>query len=262
MNERLNAHMNIQEHREWRSRGDEKSLRVDGIYTHPETGRPHISVTNIIDNTIAKPALLIWRSNMALEALTANPDWLKMEQKQARKNVSDYIKSYTDQAKERGSRVHSLVEAYLKGSDVKPLDGDQGYLDALNRWMEKRQARVMDTETTVYHSTGYAGTMDIIAHVNGDSRPTIVDIKSGGVYFEHLVQASAYREAVEEALGVDCVGVEVVGIGQDGTYKTLRATREESLLHYAAFQGAKTIYEVRNHKKLTKLGYFGEEANE
>lgn len=261
MNERLNTHMNTQ-HAEWRSRGDEKSLRVDGIYTHPETGRPHISVTNIIDNTIAKPALLIWRSNMALEALSLNPDWLTMDTKEARKNVNDYIKAYTDQAKERGSRVHSLVEAYLKGANPVPLEGDQGYLTALNRWMDKRQAKIMDTEATVYHSTGYAGTMDIIAHVNGDSRPTIIDLKSGGVWPEHLIQAAAYREAVEEALGTECVGVEVVGIGQDGTYKTLRATRDESLLHYAAFQGAKTIYEVRNHKKLAKLGYFGEGANE
>lgn len=228
-------------------------MRVDGMYpgNRFEGDRPcFISVTNIIDNTIAKPALYRYYCNKAVEAMLANPDWTKDE-------AWEYIRDYSRQAMERGSRVHSLVESYLGGSNVVPLEGDEGYLQALDKWLSKRQAKIMATESTIYHSSGYAGTMDAIAHIGTSNKPTIVDFKTGsGLYPEYLFQASAYREAVEEELGVPADGVEVVLLRPDGTYKTSRADRAQSVVHYAAFAGAKTIYEVRNHKKLTNIGYF------
>lgn len=235
-------------------RTDHKEYRANGIYTHPETNRPYISVTQIIDNTIAKPALMPWYAKMSHEFTRGNPDCDFAQ-------VQNHIKEYSRRAMDRGSRVHSLVEAYLQGHPVAPTEEDEGYLAALEAWIEKHKVTVLGTEETVYHQSGYAGTMDILARVNGEDKPRVVDAKSGGIYLDHLFQGAAYRQALVDD-GVPVGGIMVVGIAPNGTFKTLGCDENEAESYYAGFQAAKTIYEVRNRNKLMKVGYFGEEGNE
>lgn len=242
---------------EMKKNGDHKANRQDGIYTNPETGRKHISVTQIIDHTISKPALLQWRSNMAVEALKANPDWYGLPTTDAKKAVNDYVKDYTRKAMDRGSRVHSLAEAYLQGNAVYPVEGDEGYLAALEGWIEKHNVKILGTEETVYHGSGYAGTMDILARIGDEPTPRVCDLKSGGIYKEHLFQSAAYRQALIDD-GLPVGGLMIVGLAPEGTFKTIAADSSEADRYYRGFEAAKTIYEVRNHKKLTELGYFQE----
>jgi hypothetical protein len=234
--------------------GDHKANRLNGIYTNPETGRPYISVTQIIDNTLAKPALMRWNAKMAHEYSSAHPGC----------DLSDalaYIKDYSRKAMDRGSRVHSLAEAYLRGNPVHPMEGDEGYLAALEGWMEKYKVTVLGTEETVYHPSGYAGTMDVLARIGDEPTPRVVDLKSGGIYQDHLFQSAAYRQALVDD-GVPVGGLMIVGLAPEGTFKTLGCDDKEAELYYSGFQAAKTIYEVRNLKKLAEIGYYeGGESN-
>lgn len=239
-------------------RTDQKETRRDGFYRHPETGQPLVSVTTVLDQTIAKPALYYWNANMALEALSNNPDWLKLPEVEARRFVRSYITDYTDKAKNRGSRVHSMVEAVLGGADVTPVEGDDGYMEALKRWMSDRGVDVLSNEATVYHTKQrYAGTMDLLATYEGESAPFVVDMKTGsGLWPEYAYQVAAYAAAIEREDGIRVAGTEVVLLEPDGTYRPMMTSRAEAKQNYRVFLGAKTIWEDRNRKKLEKIGYW------
>lgn len=231
--------------------GDLKHLRKDGFYPGRFEGdRPvYGSVTTICDTTIYKPFLEKWKIAQGIVAVRTHPDW-------SDEQIGRYLKDQQTRSMERGTRVHGYVEDYLNGREVVPWEGEEGYLASLEAWMNKYEVTIEGTEETVYHDSGYAGTMDILARLKGETEPRVIDIKSGGIFTEHYFQAAAYRQALVDD-GLPVGGLMVVGLGQDGTFKTLgTADPMEADIYYEGFRAAKRIWEIRNGNKLRELGYF------
>lgn len=185
-----------------------------------------ISVTSAINGGMAKPYLIGWAAKMAAQcAVDDHAIVTAMLDKGDERAAIDHIKGAQYRSKnvkaDRGTIVHSAMEAYLKG---KPLDQEavEGQLKEarvpLNMWKStsKMAAGLMEfladeepevfwSEATVYsREHGYAGTSDIIGRMNiGGSRvPVIIDVKaSKAIYDETALQLCAYAKA--DFVGLD-----------------------------------------------------------
>jgi hypothetical protein len=108
-------------------------------------------------------------------------------------------------ASEIGSQAHAWIENYIKAQlmhDVGPYSviSPQAMLavGAWERWKNSVNFKPLLCEQAVWsHEHKYAGTMDLLAEING--RPTLIDWKTGKkVYEEAKLQNAAYRVAMVE----------------------------------------------------------------
>jgi hypothetical protein len=179
------------------------------------------SVTHIL-SAIGKPALINWAANEERKLVTEAAaqlytDW-STEIVPPQMPREAYVATLTarlgtvkahqkalTKAGEIGSQIHHLIEWHLRtilGADAgpKPIVGDKalwGFM-AFEDFAKSCHLKPVLIEKTVYSKThGYAGTMDLLARVNGEL--VLLDIKSGkSVYPEAFLQASAYSVALEE----------------------------------------------------------------
>lgn len=110
----------------------------------------YVSVTTITKYVIAKPGLIAWAAKMAKEG--KDPEALKQA------------------GADTGTRIHRLVEFYLKGREVDLTDAPDWMVKAsvhMAAWCEKHRVEPVLVEQVVYHpELKYAGTLDTI--INGE----------------------------------------------------------------------------------------------
>lgn len=105
-----------------------------------------------------------------------------------------------------GSQVHALIEWTLRArlcqepgpSPSVTSKKAEWALASWQRWANSVDLKPIAVEQTVYSEThGYAGTMDLLALVNGEA--VVLDWKTGkAVYNEAHLQNAAYRHAIRE----------------------------------------------------------------
>lgn len=112
-----------------------------------------------------------------------------------------------DDLADLGNFIHDYVEAYLNGwIPEDPWRDDQAEMVmAFHDWLEVNDVELVISEATVF-GNGYAGTLDMIARVNGV--PYLIDIKSSrAVHESHIAQlaalGAAYSIATEVAEGTE-----------------------------------------------------------
>jgi hypothetical protein len=95
---------------------------------------------------------------------------------------------------ERGTRVHGYCESFLKGESIDMAVGDEGYVDALEKFIHDLDPQVIDLEQIVLSSNGYGGRFDMVVRLG--EQIALIDVKTGKSYAaEHTLQLSAYRYA-------------------------------------------------------------------
>jgi genome maintenance exonuclease 1 len=186
-----------------------KSLNVYGgrltfnedAHIYEFNGTPVAGVTSIL-RTINKPALIQWAASLAAnhvknnwrEGLSRNEiELLCREAATAHNKVKN-------EAAGIGTEVHAIAEASLKGKPM-PAPSTEEALRACNAfmdWRRQHEIKLITAEQILFSKQWwYAGTADIIAHVDG--QVTIADIKtSSGIYPEMFMQIAAYTNALEE----------------------------------------------------------------
>jgi len=217
-----------------------KGEKRGGFYWRND--KPYISVTKVL-SVIDKPSLRWWACREVYRAMVLDPALDEQKALAAPYQVSDA-------AKNRGSAVHSIVEAWKTIDQVVGEDGPyKGYAQAFKNWLHDHQVTVVENERTVFSEVyGYAGTLDLLARINGDELPTLVDIKTGSdLYPEVHLQMSAYRQALSES-GVEVKGTAALLLNDDGTYKY-----ELGKDRLKAFLACKEIFEGLNEDYLSKI---------
>lgn len=107
-----------------------------------------------------------------------------------------------DDAKERsaeeGSRVHDAVEAVLKGHQPILDEVTRPVMEAFDEFLRNTHVKpLMIEERLVHKRHRYAGTVDVVAEVNGVVG--VLDIKtSKAIYRDYGMQTSAYVAALRE----------------------------------------------------------------
>lgn len=181
-------------------------------------GTRYPSVTHIL-SCIGKPALINWAANQERTAcLDAAADLYLDLCKVKPMSRTTYVatldgrigkqkahRKQLEKAGEIGSQVHELIEWNLRhrlGQKVGPephvVDDAQWAFMAFQDWANSVRLKPIFIEQTVFSKAhGYAGTMDVLAEVNGV--PTLIDFKTGkAIYAEAFLQNIAYQVALEE----------------------------------------------------------------
>lgn len=177
---------------------------VFGKAQHPQSGvywwsnEPFVSVSSIL-GVLNKPLVPAAAKEAAAYA-DANWEILSRLESQAR---IDLIKGAHQRkwgaAAELGSEVHHATSEFLEnGTEFPPHL--QRFYEAFMSFVKDHRFEVEYNEVTVYNrKCAYAGSLDLIGDVDGV--PTILDIKTGGVWPEAALQICAYSRCEFLGLG-------------------------------------------------------------
>jgi hypothetical protein len=184
-------------------------------------GRQLPSVTTIL-SSISKPALVPWAASAeramvseaaadlyaAWAAQTVRPPLPRSCYLSTLHAALGPIKAHQkvlEQAGDIGSQTHKLIEWALRrrlGAEAGPepfacREARHGF-ETFDRWAESVQLKPVLVERTVFSlQHGYAGTLDLLARVNGVL--TIIDMKtSKAIWPEARLQVAAYHAAMQE----------------------------------------------------------------
>lgn len=195
---------------------------VKGAYTfdekkhlHTLDGKPLTGVTTIL-GVIAKPMLIQWAANMAVDYIAANlkspidsyseiegggmvtPEVLKEARTAHRKKK--------ESAGEFGTTVHNAIEKWVNMKilgaeihlDIKLPEMEQKAFDHFVKWATDNNVKFLESEKHVYsRSLWVGGICDIVCEIDG--KRFVADIKtSSGIYPEAFIQCSAYAKMLEE----------------------------------------------------------------
>lgn len=225
---------------------DLKQKRRAGMYFH-DSGKAYISVTEVL-KVINKPVLQHWYGQQVYYAVVKDP---AIDERAAL--ASPY--QVAMKAADRGTTIHSLIEAYKQsGSVIQTVpEAYKGYAQAFYEWANVFNPEILECERSIFnHEQRYAGTLDMLAKI-GD-KTFVVDFKTnkkGDVYSEAHMQVSAYLEVMRSEGVTDGI---IVSLAENGTY-THKTVKDG----YKAFLAALQIYKFTNDTKLLKLGWSEQE---
>jgi hypothetical protein len=223
--------------------------RRGGFYWKEST--PYLSVTTALQ-VIDKPALRYWYGQEVYRAMLVDPTL----------NENDALSApyrSGEKAKDRGTTVHSIVEAYKRtGERIEDISENfKGYAAAFYDFMRDFNADLIEQEKTlISQEYKIAGTLDVYVDIGGVRY--IIDIKTGkDIYQEAGIQLSAYAQMMRDNdKKVDGIAVLLLETGADklptGKYKFQTMTED-----FDAFLAAKKLYCYLNREKLLKIGYEG-----
>jgi hypothetical protein len=177
------------------------------------------SVTHIL-SAIAKPALVTWAANTERAAVSEAAAELYLDAAVLPKPMTrdaflaslnlrlGEVKAHkreNEKALEVGSQAHTLIEwasrraiGQVVGPEPKVRDEALWPYMAWEDWVKTHKVRPVAIEQVVWSNEyGYAGTMDLLAEVDGEL--ALVDYKTGkAIYEESFLQNVAYQVALAE----------------------------------------------------------------
>jgi len=159
---------------------------------------------------------------------------------------------------DRGTRVHSVAESWVRGETVDVSETDKGFVDALEAFFKTYRPKVVMAERIVLHLTlGYGGRFDAIMEIDG--KFYLIDFKTGNEYtLETALQAAGYMGAElatyddSGALtGTQALphldGARIVYLHEDGTFRVVDpfalVSQADATL---AFNTALELYRITN----------------
>ena len=171
-------------------------------------------VTSIV-NCLAKPALMYWAVNQSLEHIKNNITIGKpideVELTELLRNAKVAHTKTKDKAADIGTMIHEWVSnwilAKIKGLESPPEPVNEQMKKATDSFVDwAKDVEFVASEEKIYSKEhGYAGTLDVVARIDG--KPAIVDIKtSNGIYPSYFLQVSAYEQARREEYGTEYDG--------------------------------------------------------
>jgi PD-(D/E)XK nuclease superfamily len=204
-------------------------------------GELYPSVTHIL-TAINKPALVPWAAKVEREACTEAAATLYEEldttrqkfprswylaELQARLGTVKAHQRTMEKAGDIGTQAHKAIE-WIMRTAIGANAGPEPFItapalvavNAFRAWAAAVQLKPVLIERTVYSKTRrYAGTLDLLARVNGVL--TMVDFKTGkAIYGESHLQAAAYSAALEEMGYLEPTASLVVRLRKDETDPT------------------------------------------
>ena len=169
-------------------------------YVDPRNGEKVIGVTSVL-RMLPKPFLQYWASKVVAETAVDNLGTvMNLVTADNRAGAIDFLKRSPGRssgaAADTGTVIHGLVERLNRGEDIGPVHPDyEPWIDNYRRFLDDWQPTFVEVEATAWSNTfGYAGTLDAICTIEGDT--VLVDLKTGrGVYEATALQLSAYAHA-------------------------------------------------------------------
>jgi hypothetical protein len=182
---------------------DENEVTNPSLFTYTEKGhkytldgKPMTGVTTVL-GVIAKPALIGWAANMAVDYIIEHgddPESLELARKAHTRKKDD--------AADKGKDVHSQIEEWIKACITKEpyVIGDESKeLLAFKGWAMKNKVNFLSSETPVYSKEWFvAGTPDFTCEIDG--KRYVGDLKTYKKMWDRVpfFQTAAYMKMLEE----------------------------------------------------------------
>jgi hypothetical protein len=160
------------------------------------------TVTDVLD----KPALVKWKREQVARAAFTNLERLTADKASGNEEAAvAYLLAARNEGtngRERGSRIHSILESVLRREPYSIAAIDRPAVDGARAWLNQAGVRPVEVEAFLIHETlGYGGTCDLIAEIAGET--WLLDWKTsksvawadGRVYEEMRLQLAAYARA-------------------------------------------------------------------
>ncbi|OFI39037.1 cytochrome [Arthrobacter sp. SW1] len=145
-----------------------------------------------------------WFGYMGANSLANDPDLPRLlgspaGLRQAVNKAAKAAEVYRDDAAQRGDRVHNYCEQVAlralgrehrveESRDILASHGEQAFAARFDEWWELYRVEPLAPEITVWNSSvGYAGTLDLVARING--RICLIDYKTKGTNRDGTVKA-------------------------------------------------------------------------
>jgi len=115
------------------------------------------------------------------------------------------MKNGLGEAAEWGAAAHEIIERMLQGEAVRVEARIAISIEAFEGWRQENSVKLADSDHSIEERVfdlqyGYAGTVDIVAEVNGSVG--IIDLKtSSSISREHFLQTAAYLNAYNKTRG-------------------------------------------------------------
>ena len=173
------------------------------------------AVTSVLSTTIAKQQFLMpWAVKMGAEWFKENclgyDSFHDNDEaiEEVVKGIKGAYKRKSAGAIDLGRRVHEWCEQAilwkLGKAEVPSMPEEEPAVNAINAfrdWVKSNDVEWLAAEQRVYsRKHNYAGTVDAVAHVNGEF--SVIDFKtSTRIYEEFYLQVAAYSKCVEDIYG-------------------------------------------------------------
>ena len=203
-----------------------------------------------IAGILPKGFLAPWASKLAVETIDRlikpNTKYSKSELTEALALAKIAHTIRKDTALETGSRVHLLLEAYIKNGKEIPKQEDSEVQECVNRfmeWVNQHKIEWLASELLVGSEMyKFAGTLDAIARL--DNKLVLIDFKSSKQISigEYGLQTAGYKIALEE---LGCPDIEeriIVRLPKDGSDIEIHKIETSFEEDRAAFLAARELY--------------------
>lgn len=182
----------------------------------PFTGKPvRVPGVTTITGALPAPGIIQWSCDQTAAYAVANADRLldrteeqgfkylrfyhsrKVDYDDPATDIHNYHTGVLNDLAELGTITHEWVTSFLLGVDTPEVTRDEHaeMIEQFLDWYSQHEVEVVEAESTVYNqAVGYAGTMDFILRVDGETM--LVDAKtSRAVRDGHIAQLSALGAA-------------------------------------------------------------------
>jgi hypothetical protein len=215
------------------------------FYFADEEGKKKYTGVTTILGVIAKPALIGWAANMAVDHLLANPTDFEGARKAHTKKK--------EAAGTHGTDTHALVEDYVKHClrlegkpvlDMLKMEEEWKPIRPVIDWAFAEVDHFLFSERPMADIETYiAGTADF-GYVGKDTKRYMSDFKtSSGIYYEMYLQTAEYQHLAQVNGDAPYDGRSVVRLGKDGAFEVqVRYDYETDL---EAFNAALTLYRAQ-----------------
>lgn len=186
---------------------------------------------------LAKPALIQWSANMAVDFIKDNFKGELTEE--LLKEAKTAHRKKKEEAGQKGTDVHTMIEDWIalaiksnggvfEGEMPIVEDAEAKQLAHFWNWAVSNKVKFLESEKTLYSKKYFlGGIVDILCEIDGEV--WIADIKTGsGIYPEHFAQMAGYELMLNE-MGYDKTikGHIVLNLKKDGKFEEKRSVSTE-----------------------------------
>jgi len=205
------------------------------------------SVTSVL-SIIRSHTLESWIQTQLVEAaLTLPQQEGESLDKFARRVVED-SKTKSKEATGFGSKVHNVLESFMRGEEVSDPEVDE-FAEPTIEWLRENILDVdIVEEVLVNHREGYAGTVDLVAEVKGVGK-AVIDYKTQTIrngrpnfYPKFPLQLAAYAECVQKPYTPPLELVSVVIDSKKPSKPHVKVWNRNEADYYQLFQGLMNVW--------------------
>ncbi len=219
------------------------------------------SVTGIISGADAKPGLVAWLQDQAIDAALTLPRIPGESLEDFKRRVMVDMEAHSEQAMELGNRIHTFAEDYVHGNAPVLIPGVEESLRQLQTWVDCTVGnRYVRTERSLASVAGFGGRCDIYGilksgeYFAGDWKSQNVKPGNKPIFYDSFaMQLAAYSKAITEnaVAGDDVPWIDrrfSVVIGTNPLNQGVWVKEwEEQVRDYAAFLNCLELWIYRNN---------------